>query len=263
MSSVFEAPKDSFGFPLPIIPSEDFPDDIHSDRLSKHHEFFLYGSKKFHTLGEIAARGSRILRAEKVVHNTGPKSFHRFFNQSPAPETMDKQFMISLLSASGYLPEQGIDLWAGEPSIRDMEAGEREILQSPDLKGGLRYKNMIYYNEDLRAFYDKYLVKQDLTQLPDELLASFKAATKSKVVKEVGHEVIESVVALASTPITSVYTEARERGQLHPLAPESPEPIVLRILGSEEQRERLLGPLKGNLARIALQTGVDEVQLAA
>src|SRR4051812_45369197 len=105
MRVIHEAPVDHIGIPLPIIPSEDFPNqETIPDGLSRHHEFWLYGSEKFTQLGRKAIRASRLLKTERTVHNKGALSFHRYFSQSSGPENEQDQFNICVLSMAGYLP---------------------------------------------------------------------------------------------------------------------------------------------------------------
>jgi hypothetical protein len=253
MREIRPAPVDEIGIPLPIIPSENFTSyDKHGPRINKHHEFFLAGPYKFRSLGACAMRMSRLTRAEKEVHNDGSKSFHRFYNHSEGATNEQDQFNLTVLSIAGYLPKNGIDLWSGAPHIREIEDGEREILEAIDPNNNF-YQNRIYHIDTIRPFFQKYIKNQDLSHIDYGVAEEFLSTPKISDVRDLGHLILRGSIETAVEPMRWSYQTALEAGQLHPAAPIEPEDIVLNALGNELLREKRMFPaLRNNLQALPI-----------
>jgi len=252
MSEVLAAPTDDLGtgIPLPIIPSEKLPNiPPSSPESTGHHEFYLPGKERFRTLGEKTVRSSRVLRVEREVHNTGPKKFHIFFKVSQVPVDEQARANLLVLTLAGYIPKEGVDLWSGEPKIREMEDGEREILCEEDPDQELTYKNLRCERVEASAYIRKIVLKQTPGNVDPDTLKKFISARSLKLTKGAGHQVLRSAVQSMVEPIASTYEILRGEDLLHPLAPISAEDMVLHALGNEAKRENLLYPLRERLSR--------------
>ncbi len=264
MTEIREAPVDYLGVPKPIIPSKNFASlELRSPSLSTHHEFFLFGPKTFTTPSSRAMRHSRLLRTERRVHNEGPMSFHNFFNQCSGPPDEASQFKISVLSLAGYLPEEGIDLWSGVPVVRKIEEDERAILMEPHPSDGSRYRNIYYHNDGARDFFLDYTKHQDPSDICPEAIREFLSTSKISEVRDSGFDILSGAMKKATMPIEGEYQLARKAGLLHPLAPETAQGLVAKILENEKQKEKNLQYFWQRLANVALQTEVNTVELAA
>jgi len=264
MQVISKAPEDELGIPLPIIPSEDFPYlKIGSEELSKHHQFFLEGTKRFTTLGSQAMRLSRILRTEVAVHNTGPRTFHSFFNRSAGSPSESGQYHSSILGISGYLPDQGVDLWNRWAEIRPLEDWEEEILRTTDPIESKRYRNLIFDVEIMPIFFEKIVKGQKLDSVDAELIEDFTATCQLGRVRDIGHQILGQLIDQSVQSLKAPYCNAYEAGRLHPLAPPTPGEVVRGIIGEDERAERIVESFHKRLMSRALQTEVEIVPLAA
>jgi hypothetical protein len=259
------APVDARGVPLSIIPSEDFyTHKKKTPALSKHHEFFLYGKRKFTSLGGVALRQSRVLWTESRVHNIGNKSFHSRYNQLEGPTDETGQFTVSLLNMAGYLPISGVDLWSGVPVIRRISDGEKEILNAihPDDNS---YANRYYSIQSIRPFLHDYITRQDISDIDPRVIDTFSSTSKNTLVEDLGLEILGEAIKKAVAPVESVYHQAKEAGQLHRDAPVSAERVVLDALGNVENRIEIFSKLKLRILNPVntLQTGMAEEETQA
>lgn len=261
MTEIFEAPADELGVPKPIIPSENFPNILpNSSEMSRHHELFLYGPRVFTTLGGKATRQSRVLMTETTIHNQLPTSFHRIYNQSSGPTSEQGQFNVMALSMAGYLPVEGVDLWSDEPVIRPMEDGEREILTTIDPNDESRYRNLLYSTDgEVPKFIEQFLKKQNPNLAHQDALDEFMRSSRIREVRESGYEILRCAIGQALQPLQESYQLARESGRLHPLAPAEPAGIIMDVLSSDYQKDRILYTFWRRLARTSLQTEVKVV----
>lgn len=250
MAELRKAPTDDLGVPLPIIPSEKLAGlESSSEDFTKHHEFFLHGTDRFNTIGGIAMRVSRILCTEREVHNTGPKAFHRFYDASPGPPAEVDQIYAGIFTLAGYIPKQGVDLWSGSPTIRDIESGERNILMTISKKNEFWYEYLRSNRSEITQFLDKFVARQDIGSADANSLTEFLSTPKLSIMADAAHEVLNAAIHSTVAPIKNRYQVAREAGQLHPLAPVSAEAVVLNALGNEQRRERTIRRLRESLLR--------------
>jgi hypothetical protein len=248
MSELRPAPVDRMGVPLPIIPSEDLSKiDRQSVDFTGHHEFFLPGTAIFQELGAKACRSARVLGAERVLHNKGPNRFHRFYDISDVPADEQAQANILMLSLAGYLPGEGVELWSGEPVIRELNEEERARLCEVDPESSLTLRNLRTDRAEAARFLKKFVLKQSPINVSPSVLNEFTSTTKIRLTRAAGHEVLESAVQTAVEPVSDYYKEAWREGLLHPAAPISPEDLVLSALGNFVRRDQLLHPLRESL----------------
>lgn len=258
MTELQPAPVDRLGIPLAIIPSENLPHiDSASSSSTGHHEFFLAGRERFRTFGGQTLRSSRVLRVEKEVHNHGPNMFHNFYSTSRGPIDEQGQSNILVLSLAGYYPKEGIDLWSGTPIIRELEDGEREILQTIDPNNELAYRNLRCDRAGTGEFLKKFVLKQDVTSADPRALEKFISTPKISHMKDEGYEILQSAIQAVATPIRKDYLAAKEEGLLHPLSPVNPETLIwnaMNAIGNGGHNQKLLRTLRESvLARKSLE----------
>lgn len=249
MAELRHAPTDIIGVPRALIPSERLAIiPASSEESTGHHEFYLPGIARFHDLGSQALRSARILKAESAVHNTGPESFHQFYDISAGPHDKQNQSNILLLTLAGYIPKEGIDLWSGEPIIREFDEWEREILCEIDHNRELTFTGLRTERDVAANFIKKFVLEQSPVSIDPDILERFVSNPKIGLTRDEGHEVLRSNIHAAVEPVNAYYSQVRNEGLLHPMAPFSAEELVLRILGNEAGSERLLHPLRQRLA---------------
>jgi hypothetical protein len=258
------------GLPLPIIPDLELF-NLDKDLVSWHHHFHPSENPIFETTGGLALRSARLQLINNNVHNKSPNRYHHFFDGPPIPYDESTQFRLCVLAYAGYIPEEGLDLTSGAPIRRSLEAGERKILTTLGDRADrpFRYKSIMGYHEPLRRFFGDYVLGQDLDHIEENDIEEFLESKDKDRIRTLGHSLLDQAAEVASEVLKPIYLEARTSEKLHPHAPERPHDFVLDRMGSSSmQREKLIRPLR-RILRVrydidsTLQTGVDEVELAA
>jgi hypothetical protein len=183
-------------------------------------------------------RGCRIVYVEDRVHNQGKKAVHKFYLESPGPSESetDDRLKVVLLSLAEYFPAKGLDLWSGEPEVRDLEEGEVALLRNQDPDTG-RSRNMVFYKDHIRAFLWQQVMAQDIGKLDPGLREQVKRANRNR---DTSLEVLDGMIAMAVEPARAAYADALANGRLGETAPISPAEVVQNILGETKRKEKML-----------------------
>jgi hypothetical protein len=171
LTATLETPVDRFsGLPLLIAPSNKgrTPESGNSS-YNWHHLFHPENSPVLQeTLGGIALRHCRIQLVNKYIHNHQSRgkfkgvAYHTLYTGPKIPTDEDEQFRTCVLACAGYIPEEVIDLWAGEPKQREITDKERDFLRVKDPNEPFDYLMVKYRYEPVRDFFQEYTLSQNL-----------------------------------------------------------------------------------------------------
>lgn len=264
MAATLETPVDEFsGLPLPIVPTKNL------EQPTWHHHFHPERSPILGaTIGGMALRNARMQLVDETLHNIGPSSYHDFYLGPPIPEAEKEQFRLSVLACAGYIPDKGIDFSDGEPIIRAFEKEELENLRtvvgskSPPYQT-FRYQTIQHRHKPIYDFFTGFLLDQDLAHVDKLTIEEFLTTQDETTKRHLGHLLLSEATKVASEYVNAQYREARKIGQLHPFAPNKPHVLIRNKLGKPFERESIFPRLSEKLGGAALQTEVNEVELAA
>lgn len=136
MAAELSTPLDELtGIPLPILPQECIRS--YSETYNWHHAWHAESAPELQGLGGKALRHSRVQLVRATDHNDGDKTrgkltYHDFYIGPELPTEEIDQFNKCVISAAGYVPDEGIDLRTGtEPTRVRMSQQQIEWLRKP------------------------------------------------------------------------------------------------------------------------------------
>jgi hypothetical protein len=272
-------PADNLGIPLSIwIPpsyrNEEGRLDFINYDLDDHHRF---APKKdlLHREGEIG----KVLRysCKQLVPVVLHRQFNAHYDRPIIPKSQAERFGALLLSLARYLPAEAVDVSDGSPESRELTPEER---------------NHIWINNELRPEQGtkvqreiiNYVTKREISGADETLIEEFLTTPHEELRAQRGRELFRVAAEVAVQPIAQEYIDAWDSGLLprQDVRPEKVRPydivqaravpksarmfIVRHVVKDQYALNRAVDQLYDHLAPrygLALQTGVNEVKLAA
>ena len=289
--SSLQAPVDErTGIPLPIAPRSDLG-SVPGEFINWHHAFHPRLSPVLLTRGGRALRNSRIQRVHREQHNYGERaSFHCKFTQGPAiPDDEPNQLGLCGIAIAGYLPDQVVDTWGGEPRVRAIkdwefrrmsEPGEllqpnpsqvkkyrdkwlpgltlvdakTHLLNNRERQAKFGYRNMQYGLDPIRDFITGYVLEQDLSEVKPSIRNGFlsnKSIEAGLTLLGIASVIASHTARVKDIPFTEVYDELYTEGRLHPMMQPGAANLLMYKLGNTVGRVALLPRLRESMLGIS------------
>jgi hypothetical protein len=234
VSAELVTPTDELtGLPLPIVPIEN------PVRPDWHHHFHPRLSPRLvNKEGGSALRAVRLQRVDYDAHHRG---YHRYFDGPKLPKKMNDRFGLIIMSAAGYIPEQGLDFTDGEPAIVDL---------TEEQAAELRKQIKVGSPTSIRYFIQDYVISQKLedVNVNETTIEEFISTKNEERRRVLGHTLLGLVTKKATEPLDENYHRIRQQQQIAPNTPNSVMKFTKALLGPVRSRDRLVNRLHDRVA---------------
>jgi len=223
------------GVPLILHPNGNtrdrhmYPDDRHHPWHPKNDPLVKTG-----TLGGSALRFSRVQVASFDLHHL---DYHKNFYGPELPTDDTSRFKLIVLTAAGYIPEQGV-LFNRRKKPYTKKLTSEERLKIWD--GGRIRVDAI---DVVRNFLKEYSFSQDFSDVKETAIDEF-LNTKDSIKKwELGNVLLANSVYKATMPLRGIFEQAYKSELIPPARTKRVTKFVMAALNIEYQRDSLINEL--------------------
>ncbi len=153
-----------------------------------------------------AIRWSRLQETERILHNR----CHDAYDGVTLPLDVHKRFLVTLLYAANYIPQQAIDLSKPRPKIITLdEYMRRQLLEPGILHKQKRMEARIGY------YFGRYIVNYGLAAVKETIeVSQFLEAKDALERQRLGHRIIRNAAQVVIDPVEGIYQSARAKGRI-------------------------------------------------
>jgi hypothetical protein len=213
-------------FPLPLFPTLDAPNvytrrgELYHKDPDDHHFFFPRKTFTDDNLppGGKVVRVSRIQTVRRYHHDAAHKLM------APPPEISDpeRQFGMSVLALSNFIPRQAIDVRGVDPRVVDLSDAEYALLRDMT-----RVDFVPAYHATIGKFFIDVLAANHLTAVDEATRCQFLEAEQNSASKRAfGMRILKMMSLDAVTPLNPTVHDLKKQGEI-PLEQPSPYKTVL------------------------------------
>lgn len=252
--------------PLPLLPYEQ------AAETSWHHHAHPSISPLLKAAGGLVVRTVRLQlteglggKAKADISGYIPKSYgehmryHYFYSGPPLPETEKEQFEYAVWAASGYIPENAVNVRGNKPKIVKMKPHQISRLHNGEIKVGS--------HELLKDFLKDYVLKQDLSHISPNIIDEFVNTQVWNRKRFLGRWLLAQASEVATEQLSEPFALARKKGLVNPMFSHKVANNVVNIgvIPTQKREQAVIQQFHSRLAKTTttLQTGVNGVKLAA
>ena len=158
-----------------------------------------------------AIRWSRLQETERILHNR----CHDAYDGVTLPVDVHKKFLVTLLYAANYIPQQAIDLSKPKPKIITLDEDMRRRLLEP----GILHKQK-RMEARIGHYFGRHIVNFGLAAVKETVEVSQFLEVKDALERQrLGHRIIRNAAQAVIDPVEGVYQSARAHGRISHSSP--------------------------------------------
>jgi hypothetical protein len=201
------------GLPLSIYTRR--PDFFNHPRNFHHH---FHPSNSPDLQGYYDGKAVRYSRGQDIQMYLHDR-YHDIFHGPPLPETRRDKFVATVLSLSGVVPREAIDLYTpGEAQIVGLTKGEHRFISGSKrmhLELDRRSTKKSKQHERIGRFFADYIVEQALEDVISyETIDKFLHGKDEKERRQLGRTLLETAVDSSVAELVPIHEQARKEGMV-------------------------------------------------
>jgi hypothetical protein len=179
------------------------------------------------------------------AHYGEHQRYHLFFKGPPLPETEQQQFEYAVWAASGYIPEQAINVRGNEPKIVKMKPHQISRLHKSEIRVGSE--------ELLKDFLKDYVIKQDLSHVNGAIIDEFVSTSDWDRRRYLGRWLLAQASEVATEQFSQRFAQARKKGLINPRFSYKAANNVVRIgvIPTKKREQAVIQQFHSRLAKAA------------
>jgi hypothetical protein len=199
------------GIPLPLCPRPHQPLPVGrgvanvSREGDWHHPFYYKRTLLGHGLAGQALRSSRVQWMAYDDHHEDRQGLHAFYDGPPLPQTDQDWFKTTVLVCADYVPIRGVDFHrSGEPYIRTMRTGERQLLLNSGVIRVAKY-------DDIKPYLLEYVAQNGVENMDERTIDEFLHTRSMKKKRRLGEALIRAASEVVAEPLDDQYRNAKKQ----------------------------------------------------